>query len=127
MINPPDPQLESIDGDTYIVAVDSPVKFGYWLRELQFTIPAGTKTDIAFTPWYVRWINDRASLGVLAPITHDFICQQQGKLTNIQGELIQVTWFDANVLFLILMRIDGISWYRALIAFIGVTIGSPRW
>jgi hypothetical protein len=127
LINPPDPQLESINGDTYIVAVDFPVKFGFWLRELQFTIPAGTRTDIASIPRLFRSINDRASLGILAPVIHDFLCDQRGRVENIQGEIIQVHWFDANLLFLMLLRLDGISWHRALIAFIGVTIGSPRW
>ncbi len=127
MINPPDPKLESIDGDRYQLSETFSVKFGYWLRELQFEIPVGFQTDIASIPWWFRMIIDRASLGVLAPVVHDYLCDQRGKITNIQGDSLTVHWFEVNLLFLMLMRIDGISWPRALWSFLAVTIGSPKW
>jgi hypothetical protein len=127
MINPPDPKLESIDGDTYQLAEAYPVEFGLWLCDLEFSIPAGTITDLASIPWYLRWIIDRASLGILPALVHDFLCDRRGKVQTLYGETIQVSWFDANVLFLILMRIDGVNHWRAFWAFVGVTIGSPRW
>jgi Protein of unknown function (DUF1353) len=124
--NPPDPQLESIDGDTYQLSAPFAVKYNYWFRELQFEIPAGTVTDLASIPWFLRWIHDRASLGVLAPVIHDYLCDRRGKVTNIQGEPIQLTWFEVQLYFLLAMHFDGIVWHRALIAFLGVLIGSPR-
>jgi hypothetical protein len=125
--NPPDPILENVDGNKYIVAADFSVKFGYWLRELQFQIPQGFETDIASIPWWFRMVIDRASLGILAPIIHDYLCVMKGRIKTLQGDFIQVSWFDTNLLFLLLMRIDGISWPRALFAFLAVTVGSPKW
>jgi Protein of unknown function (DUF1353) len=81
--NPPDPKLESIDGDTYTLAESYPVEFGYWLSDLQFEIPAGTITDLASIPWYLRWINDRASLGILAPLVHDFLIDSTVSLGSV--------------------------------------------
>jgi Protein of unknown function (DUF1353) len=127
MFNPPDPQLESIDGDTYQISAAFQAKFSYWLRDLQFEIPAGTITDLASIPWFIRWINDRASLGILAPVIHDYLCDRRGKVINLNGDAIQLTWFDVHLYFLVAMRIDGISWHRSLLAFIGVVVGGPRW
>jgi hypothetical protein len=124
---PPSPQLTSINGDVYEIAEIFPVKFGYWLRQLQFSIPAGYKTDIASIPWWFRSIMDRASLGTLAPIVHDYLCDNRGKIVTLENEELQIGWFDANLLFFLLMRLDGVHWRRALWAFLGVTIGSPKW
>lgn len=122
--NPPDPILESIDGNTYVVTQDYPVKFGYWLRSLQFAIPAGTTTDLASIPWWLRSIRDRASLGILAPVVHDYLCDVKGKIITLQGESIQLSRFDAHLLFLILLRLDGISWRRSLVAFVAVAVAN---
>lgn len=127
MQNPPDPILESIDGDRYRVVDTFAVKYNYWFRELQFEIPAGYITDLASIPWFVRWIADRASLGLLAPLVHDYLCDCRGRFTNIQGEIVQLTWFQVHLYFLVAMQLDGINWQRSLIAFIGVLIGGPRW
>ena len=126
LVNPPDPFITSINGDTYIVATDFHVEFGIWLEELQFVIPAGTETDIASIPRLFRWINDRASLGILAPVVHDVICAQNGIIQTLDGRTIKITYFDAAILMLILLRLDGISIRRSLIAFLGVVIAGPK-
>ncbi len=127
MFNPPDPHLESVDGDTYKLSASFAVKYNYWFRELQFEIPAGTITDLASIPWFLRWICDRASLGTLPPLIHDYLCDRKGKFINIQGNEIQLTWFEVNLYFLVAMQLDGVHWFRATVAFIGVLIGSPKW
>jgi hypothetical protein len=124
---PPSPRLTSIDGNVYEVSETFIVKFGYWLKQLQFAIPEGYKTDIASIPWWFRSIMDRASLGTLAPIVHDYLCDNHGKITTLEGEELQIGWFEVNLLFFLLMRLDGVPWKRALWAFLGVTIGSPKW
>jgi hypothetical protein len=124
---PPAPVLLSIDGSTYQVAEDFKVKFGYWLRQLQFAIPAGYRTDIASIPWWFRSIMDRASLGLLAPVVHDYLCDSRGRITTLEGEELQIGWFEVNLLFFLLMRLDGVPWQKALWAFLGVTIGCPKW
>lgn len=127
-INPPDPRLESIDGDTYQLPNQYQARFSDWLQDLQFEIPAGTITDLASIPWFVRWINDRASLGILAPVIHDYLTSNQGQVINLKGELIKLSWFDTHLYFLVAMRIDGVHPARAFIAFIGVLIGNrPKW
>jgi hypothetical protein len=127
LINPPDPHLESLGGDTFKVSEDYVVKFGFWLRELQFVIEEGFVSDLASVPRPLRVCIDRAELGLLAPIVHDYICKKKGVLTNIQGDIIKLHWFDAHLFFLVAMRIDGITWKRALYSFLGVLLGGPKW
>jgi hypothetical protein len=119
--------LESIDGDTYQLAEPFACKFGYWLREYQFEIPAGMPTDIASVPWFLRFFLDRASLGTCAPVVHDYLCNQRGRVRSLQGDLLEIGWFDVSVLFLILMRLDGIKPSRAFLAFLAVLVGGPKW
>lgn len=127
MINPIDPKLESIDGDSYQLNEDYAVRVGYWMRQVDFVIPAHTRTDIASVPWYMRWLYDRASLGLLAPIVHDYLCDNQGKITHVNGRKIQLSWFQVHIYFLILMQIDGINDRRSFLSFLAVLIGGPRW
>lgn len=127
LVNPPDPQLESLDGSTYRLLADYKVDFASWLFKLQFTIPAGFLTDIASVPRPLRWLFDRADLGLLSPIVHDYLCENKGQIVSNDGELIKVSWFDSALFFLIIMRIDGIPGPKAFCAFLAVVIGGPRW
>lgn len=125
---PPEPILGSIDGNIYRSLSDYRVNFSDWLSPLEFTIAAGTITDIASIPWYLRWIYDRASLGLTAPFLHDFLCNQQGKCTSIDGEEVQLYWFDVHLFFLVAMRLDGISPFKSFTAFLIVLIcNRPIW
>jgi hypothetical protein len=127
MSKPPTPRLNDLDGDKYALGEDYSVKFGYWLRDLQFMIPEGFESDLASIPWFLRWFIDRASLGIFPPIFHDYLCDKRGKIINLQGEEIQLTPFQVNLFFLLAMQAVGISTSRSLIAFMGVLIGSPKW
>jgi Protein of unknown function (DUF1353) len=125
---PPEPHLSSIDGDTYRSLEPYLVNFADWLTPLQFEIYQGTCTDIASVPWYLRWLYDRASMGFTAPFIHDFLCTTQGKFTNMQGQEIQLSWFEAQLFFLVAMRLDGIPPRRAFLAFLAVVFGNrPVW
>lgn len=125
---PPQPYLGSIDGDTYQSLARYQVNFSAWLKPLEFIIEAGTDTDIASIPWWLRSIHDRASLGLTAPFLHDWLCTHQGKYISSSGEEIQLSWFDVHLFFLVAMRLDGISATRSLLAFLAVLIGNrPRW
>jgi Protein of unknown function (DUF1353) len=126
-MNPTDPKLEGIDGDSYIVAIDFPVILSAWLEDIQFIIPAGEKTDIASVPWWFRWAYDRASLNLLGPVAHDFLCRCEGRFTNLAGKVIQLSWFKVHVYFLLILLIDGVPDRRAFLAFLAVLIGCPRW
>lgn len=128
MFKPPEPHIGSIDGDRYIGKSNYLVNFTDWLKSWQFEIHEGTITDIASVPWYLRWLYDRASFGIVAPYVHDFLCTYRGKFTNSFGDEVQISWFDAQLFFLVAMRLDGIPPRRALFAFLAVLIGNrPRW
>lgn len=128
MLKPPEPHLGSIDGDRYQSLSPYMVNFADWMAPLQFEIYQGTQTDIASVPWYLRWLYDRASLGLTAPFFHDFLCTTKGKFINTQGTEVQISWFDAQMFFLNAMRLDGIPPRRAFLAFLAVIIGNrPRW
>jgi hypothetical protein len=126
-VNPKDPKLEGIDGDSYAVAEDFTVQIGYWIKEVQFVIPAGERTDIASVPWWFRWAYDRASLNILGPTIHDFLCDRQGKFINLEGKKIQLSWFKVHVYFFLILLIDGVPERRAFLAFLAVLLGGPRW
>lgn len=123
----PIPKFENIDGDIFQLNEDYPVKFVLWYRDFQFKIDAGFVSDLASIPRIFRIFIDRASLGLIAPLIHDFMCSNKGKFISMSGEQINLTRYQVNLIFLIVMLLDGINSIRAIIAFIGVWIGSPRW
>jgi Protein of unknown function (DUF1353) len=123
----PTPQFRDIDGDSFLLEVDYPVKFVLWFRDSQFLIPAGQISDLSSVPKPFRPFIDRASLGLVPPLIHDFLCDRLGKFTSMSGEIIQLTRFEVNVIFLLTMLLSGINFRRAMIAFIGVCIGAPHW
>jgi len=125
---PPEPRLSSIDGDRFVSLDNYMCNFADWLAPYQFEIRAGTITDIASRPWYLRCFYDRSSLGWIAPFVHDFLCTAKGKYINTFGNEIQISWLGAHVLFLGLMLIDGIPPRRAFLAFVAVLIRNrPIW
>jgi hypothetical protein len=127
MKKPPTAHIESLDGNIYRVSSDYSVNFGDWLEPLHFKITAGFTTDLASVPSLFRSLLDRAGLGIVAPLVHDYICGNRGKLLLNSGKEIQVSWTDCNLLFFLLMRIDGVPWPKAFVAFLAVMAGSPRW
>lgn len=128
MQKPPEPHIGSIDGDRYVSLAPYLVNFADWMAALQFEIYKGTITDIASVPRCLRWMYDRASLGITAPFYHDFLCSFKGKFTNTFGQEVQLSWFDTQLFFLVAMRLDGIPPQRAFLAFLAVLIANrPRW
>lgn len=128
MVKPPEPIVGSIDGDRYVGKSSYMVNFANWLTPWQFEIYAGTITDIASIPWWLRWMYDRASLGLSAPYVHDFLCTSRGRFINTFGDEVQISWFDAQVFFLVAMRLDNIPPRRALLAYLAVLVGNrPKW
>ena len=123
----PIPQLADVDGDLFALAEDYPVKFVLWFREYQFLIPAGQISDLSSIPRILRSFIDRASLGLVPPLIHDFMCDKRGKFLSMSGETIELTRFEVNIIFLLVMLLSGINFNRAMIAFIGVYVGAPRW
>lgn len=123
----PIPQLKNINGDKYRLIETYPVKFVLWFRDYQFEIPEGFESDLASVPKPLRPFIDRASLGIISPLIHDRFCDLLGRIISMSGEVIQLTRFEVNILFLLTMLLDGVPFRRAIAAFIGVCIGAPRW
>lgn len=125
---PIQPHLGSIDGNNYQSLSTYRVDFSKWFDGLEFDIDAGTITDIASVPWYLRWMYDRASLGTFAPFLHDVLCEKKGKIVNTKGEEISLSWEDVQLAFFVAMRLDNIHPRRALLAYIAVLFGNrPKW
>ncbi len=125
-MKPPSPRLQNIDGDKYRLEEPYIAKFGYWLRDLQFEIPAGFETDLASIPWFLRQFGDRACLGFTAVVIHDYLCSVEGKFINLDGVEIQLSWFQVQLYFLVALELDNVPWRRSLAAFLGVIAGN-RW
>jgi Protein of unknown function (DUF1353) len=125
-MNPRDPQLENINGDTYQLSQEFPAWLGLWIgdwiADVDFIIPAGEITDVASVPWWFRWAYDRLSLGTLGPVSHDHLCAVEGKIINARGQKIQLSWLKVHVCFLLLMLMDGIDERRAFLAFAAVML-----
>lgn len=126
-INPPDPHLESIDGDNFRLVETYSAKLAYMLREVQCEIPAGFVSDLASIPRVVRWKYDRASLGFLAVLIHDYLCKHDGVFTNLQGRRVRLGSMAVHAIFLILMLIDGIPPERAFECFVAVVVFGGKW
>jgi hypothetical protein len=126
MKNPRDPYIESINGDRYRVKGDYVVDFDEF-ASVTIVIPDGFITDLASIPWWFRWLWDRASLGSFAPVLHDYLCSVRGQVRGKNGVEFKIDWFDVHLIFLIAMRLDGIGYFRALIAFLAVLIGVKKW
>ena len=125
-MKPKTPKLQNINGDKYRLEEPYIAKFGYWLRDVQFEIPAGFETDLASIPWFLRQFGDRASLGFVPVVIHDYLCATEGKFTNLDGVEKQLTWFQVQLYFLVALELDGVPWRRSLAAFLGVIAGN-RW
>ncbi|WP_310410587.1 DUF1353 domain-containing protein [Chamaesiphon sp. OTE_8_metabat_110] len=125
-MKPPSPKIDSIDGDKYRLEETYIAKYGYWLKDLQFEIPAGFETDLASIPWFLRSLGDRACLGFTPVIIHDYLCSVEGKFINLDGIEIQLSWFQVQLYFLVALELDGVPWRRSLAAFLGVIAGN-RW
>jgi Protein of unknown function (DUF1353) len=108
-LKPPSPRLQNIDGDKYRLEEPYIAKFGYWLRDFQFEIPAGFETDLASIPWFLRQFGDRACLGFTAVVIHDYLCVTEGKFTNLDGVEKQLTWFQVQLYFLVALELGDNS------------------
>lgn len=126
-IKPPDPLVRSINGDDFQVIESFPVKLAYWLRQLQFEIPKGYVSDLASIPPIIRWKYDRVSLGFLAVLIHDYLCEFDGVYRNLGGNLIRIGALECHTIFLIMMLIDGIPASIAFECFIGVVLFGGKW
>jgi hypothetical protein len=127
LVNPPDPQFETVGGDKKVLVTAFDFKLPFWLRQIQFRIPAGYVSDGASVPRHLRWIYDRASLGTLAPLAHDWGCEWEGVIINLRGEVLQLPWYVVHAFFLVAMLLDGVPWGRAKNCFLAVLLGGPKW
>lgn len=126
-IKPPDPLVRSINGDEFQLIESYSVKLAYWLRQMQFEIPKGYVSDLASIPPIIRWKYDRVSLGFLAVLIHDWICEYDGVYRNLEGNLIRIGALECHAIFLIMMLIDGIPAARAFECFVGVVLFGGKW
>lgn len=122
----PVPQLSTHNGNIYILDDIYIINFSKSFN-FDIVIPKDYQTDLASVPRVLRWVIDKASLGLVAPLVHDYVCYMKGKLTDTNGIEYQLSWFECHLLFLIAMNITGIDWFRATMSFLIVLIGVKRW
>jgi hypothetical protein len=122
----PIPQLSTNDGNIYILKDRYVINFSKYFN-FDIVVPKNYKSDLASVPKLLRWIIDRASLGLVAPLLHDYICFKKGRIISIDGAMYELTWFECHLLFLLVMNITGIHWFRATLCFLAVLIGVKYW
>jgi hypothetical protein len=122
----PIPQINTNDGNLYFLEDKYIVNFSRYFN-FDIVVPKNYQTDLASIPRVLRWIIDRASLGLVPPILHDYVCYMKGKITDINGVEYQLSWFECHLLFLIAMNITGIDWLRATLSFLAVLVGVKNW
>ena len=81
-------------------------------------IPAGFRFDGASIPRFLRWWKDRAALGLVATMVHDWLYRHRGK---VQG--LSLSRKKVDKIFYRDMLRDHVPKRRARIAYIGVRIG----
>lgn len=122
----PIPQLYTNDGNIYVLEDRYVINFSKYFN-FDIVVPKDYKSDLASVPRLLRFIIDRASLGTVAPLLHDYVCFKKGKIIDTNGVLYELTWFECHLLFLLVMNITGINWFRSTMCFLAVLIGVKYW
>lgn len=82
----------------------------------------GYATDGASVPWCFRWLLNPESLGLEAPLLHDWIIDSRGLVHDHEGNPVKITRADADEVFRLAMIASGVPQWRAVVAYLGVRL-----
>ena len=105
-------------GDGKFWEVTQPFEFYSKIHNEYMTIPSGLLTDFASIPWFMQWFEQPASgKHNTASVVHDYL-YKYGIGTREQ----------ADDLFLLLMKKDGVSWIKRHAMYYAVRLfGEKYW
>ena len=85
---------------------------------LSIVVPAGTLTDLASIPWFLRWAFSTTGRWQRAAVFHDRACDH---CETPEDRHI------ADVIFRSMARLDGVDPLTAWILYVGVRLGAWHW
>lgn len=97
--------------------------FHYEGHGVSLTIPRGFVTDLASIPRFLWRVIAPFELSLTAPILHDILFRSEGQY---QGN--SLSFKETNLLFLAVMKDEGVGWWRRNTAYQGVKwFGKSSW
>lgn len=100
----PSPKIDTIDADRVRLVEDYRLSVVLGIK-IDLLIPAGFEFDLSSVPKVFRPILDRASFGLVAPLVHDYLYVNLGKVSD---DLVLPKIY-CDLLFLILILWDGLE------------------
>lgn len=80
--------------------------------EREWQIADGTCWDYASVPRLARLLMETTDLGTVSTAVHDYLYRNGGWVLLANGEWHQYTRAEADALFLVLMKWEGVPWWR---------------
>ena len=103
-------------------------------RKVKYRIPEGFTFDLASIPRVLWWAIGPFELSVVAPLVHDFIYRTNGVMPSDSAldtdgnPVSNVSRSDADLAFLELMKVEGVSYFRRTLAYYAVHFfGAKAW
>lgn len=122
----PAPVISYLD-DRGLWRLDEP--YSLTLEGHRIRIPAGFEFDLASVPRPLWWLIAPFELSIAAPLLHDFLYRHAGKLPEDAVEPPKTyTRWEADQLFLQVMRREGVPAWRRLLAYTATRVfGGFAW
>lgn len=101
-------------------------------------VPRGFVSDLSSIPRPLWWLIAPFELCIAAPLVHDWLYQNNGKIFGAHAvdididngppaNLISLDRAETNLVFADLMQQDDVIWWRRKAAYVGVDKFSRRW
>lgn len=99
------------------------------IRDYRFTIASGYRFDLASIPRAVWWAIAPFELSIVAPLIHDFLYDFDGSVPPESVDPDHVfTRKEADLIFRDLMRVEGVTCWRRVVAYRAVRwFGGRYW
>lgn len=105
--------IRHMGGSNFIVLTD--LVFYSAKHKREFTVPAGTPTDLASIPWWAQSFCQVLGNNIRSAILHDFHCTPEGKEAN------DVSQEETDDLFGEGLAVDEVRWSKARMMHRGVS------
>lgn len=96
-------------GGRQIYETTKPLRYVHEEAGLDYTVPVGTRTDLASVPWFTAWAIPPGGEHQRSAVLHDVLCETPG-----------ITWFFAAAVMREAMHRDGVAFFRRMIIYYSI-------
>ena len=102
--------------------------YAYRDGETTIAVPAGFRFDLSSVPRIWWWLIAPFELSIVAPLVHDFLYRHAGRPPAGTVEPPRTyTRAEADAMFLRIMELEGVAWWRRTIAYVAVRLFGRDW